>query len=644
MTSHIPTTNQAVTRPDYPGKVDSVKWNKIYLRGVNNEYGAVLDHFEWAKLYREIFHGTKSAIDPNAKFIKAKYCTVWNDDFTPHTTSNYNEGRSVYAYRLNDEPNNRPHVFGIKYSHAGSKLMWSAIEHEFMNYVNNGFIVKECDPNTGKLTPVWGLLYICRIGADRRAGQKINLEVGPNGKHSNPRIIGNKSDLLLNGKHPHVKNCSLPHGALLKTHGFEECVHIALTQTPQLSHKSHLRTAGGMAHYYEKVSPLTIVLNRKYLYKCDGFHAFFSGTGKDAALTLHSVETQENPLSVALFTRLYNEGTSLASYQYRSPLSCFGAGKAPNKFTLIYNGLYSMMEMQPLVSLQTNHIHQMDDPLYIRCVQNLWLSINCWLCAIGRIHSSCANSRLFQCNYIQTVFNEFTDLLDQIDNELDCEIRYIKEHCHEMNDVNDIDRQVNQVLDKSNPVIASMNNSDAVVTTKIIGDDSDNDSDTDLGSDERYQPPTSVSSDDMSDDEEVSADTCTDEIHFESTPETGDTVSAEDKAQILKYQQLQEKIRSIKNKSNVYLMLEMLHVDGYIAPMLIGDCGNFENGLREPKKIWTKGDKRFDEINNVKHLENIKKKTLWDDWWSRGMKCHTVQEQDSWCQLLPLPIKSCMWC
>ena len=90
-------------------------------------------------------------------------------------------------------------------------------------------------------------------------------------------------------------------------------------------------------------------------------------------------------------------------------------------------------------------------------------------------------------------------------------------------------------------------------------------------------------------------------------------------------------------------MLEMLHMDGYVAPMLIGDCGNFENGLREPKRLWTKGDKRFAEVNNIKQLQNIKQKTLWDDWWSRGMACHTQNEQDLWCQLLPLPVKSCMF-
>ena len=136
----------------------------------------------------------------------------------------------------------------------------------------------------------------------------------------------------------------------MKTHGFEECAHIALTQTPQSSHKSHVITSTGISHQFEKVYPMTVLINRKYIYHCDAFHGFLGGGDKDLATALHLVEAEADPLSIEIFTRLYTESTSLAPYQYRSPLSCFGAGKAPNKFTLIYNALYSLIETQPLHS------------------------------------------------------------------------------------------------------------------------------------------------------------------------------------------------------------------------------------------------------------------------------------------------------
>ena len=647
--------NKAVTRADYPGNIDAVRWNKVYFQNGTN--GSVLNNFKWATIFREVFHGTTSALNPEATFIRAKYLTLWKDDYTPHTTTNYNQGTSIYAYRMNDEPNNRPHVFGIKFSHAGSKIMWNAIEHEFLTYINGGIVVQEYDVKTGRVRSIWEVAYPWVIGADRMAAMKFLLQTGANGKHPLPRLIGKKCDLSPSGKHSHYSSAFLPHCSMLKTHGFMECVHAAVSQTTQKSHKRHLRTAAGMAHYYDKVSPLTVLFNQLYQYHCDGFHSIFGGSGKDIAKSIHSIETQEDPLLVQLFTRLYNAGTSVAPYQYRSPISCFLAGKLPNKFTLIYNAVFLMLEMQPLLSVQSHYIHEFDDSVYIRCVQDFWLAINYWVCAVGRLHSSCANSRQFQYYHIQPIYVQFMDWLNQIVNVLEGEIKYIEQqqvrNDDESNDisVDDIVGEVNAVFDKSNPVGVEITNDVTVKTESKSQDEAD--SDTDLGSDEVYIPGK-----DDYDDEEVSmdgivvADNDDDDqdnmgdngVDINSVCDTNLALSEADQILIKKYKSLQKEICDIKDKSNVYLMMEMLNVDGYAAPMLVGDCGNFETGLREPKKSWTKGDKRFDEITNVKQLEKLKRKRIWDDWWAKGMPNHNQKQQEFWCQFMPLPIKSCMLC
>ena len=650
--------NSAVTRPDYPHQCDTIRWNTIHFKDSANVPQPVLSNFKWARTYREVFRGSKSALAPEASFIRAKYASIWKDDYEPHDTSNYNEGTSIYAYRMNDEPNNRPQVFGMKFSHAGGKLMWQAIEHEFLSYINAGIVVKRYDVNSGVLKPEWQVCYPYGLCGDRPAAQKFLVEVGANGKHSNPRIVGLKCDLSVDGKHPHYSSGYLPHCGMIKTHGFHECLHVALDQTPQSSHCKFICTSAAIAHYYKKVSPLTLLLNRRLMFRADGFHCIFGGVYKDIAKSLHSIETAQDPLMVELFSKLYDSGTTVAPYQYRAPISCFLKTKIPNKFNMIYNATYMMMEMQPLLSVQPQFIHQTQDSVYIRCIRDFWLALNFWVCLSGRMHSPCANSRQFQCNYIQTVYVRFMNKLHQIIAVLKNEIDYIKQSYlnsvdqadDKMNIVN-VNNQVNLVYSKNNPYVCqSSPELESVVDISDDGEENDvviteikNNVDTDMESDAIYVP--SVHSTDSECNEVLEHDSDYDnEQNFKDNGEHDDNVqmSEADANKVAKYENLIGEINSIVSKPNVYLLMEMLGIDGYCSPMMAGDCANFEQGLRETKASFKKSDKRFDEVKNVTQMRNIKKTRIWSDYWAKGNNSMTVQQQEFFCQFLSLPIRSCM--
>ena len=60
-------------------------------------------------------------------------------------------------------------------------------------------VVKSADPKTGKLHLIWKLFYPGTFVQDGRAAQQVNVEVGPTGRHSLPRFISTKADLLVNG-------------------------------------------------------------------------------------------------------------------------------------------------------------------------------------------------------------------------------------------------------------------------------------------------------------------------------------------------------------------------------------------------------------------------------------------------------------
>ena len=640
--------NSAVTRPDYPHQCDTIRWNSIHFSNLPHDSppAPVLENFKWAQKYREVFHGGKSALAPEATFIRAKYASIWKDDYEPHDTSNYNEGTSIYAYRMNDEPNNRPQVFGMKYSHAGGKLMWQAIEHEFLSYVNAGIVVQQYDVNTGVLKPEWQVCYPYGLCGDRPAAQKMLVEVGANGKHSNPRIVGIKSDLSVDGKHPHYNSGYLPHCSMIKTQGYHECLRVALDQTPQSSHRAYICKTGSVAHYYDKVSPLTLLLNRRFMFHADGFHCIFGGVFKDISKALHSIETAQDPLMVQLFAKLYDGGTSVAPYQYRAPISCFLKSKIPNKFNMVYNATYLMMEMEPLVSLQPQFVYQMPDHVYIRCVRDFWLALNHWVCAAGRIHSPCANSRQFQCYHIQTVYVQFMNKLHQIMDVLQNEMDYIKQSYltavsdddneHDKTHILNVQNQVNLVYSKNNPYVCESMHSEAAVVEEndVVITEMKNNVDTDLESVSVYAPSVHASDS---------------ECNQESQDEPNDTgcidglkMSEADENKLEKYQNLIDEIYSIASKPNVYLFMELLGIDGYCAPMMTGDCANFEQGLRETKASFKKGDKRFDEVKNVNQMRNIKKTRIWTDWWAKGVATITVQQQDFFSQFLSLPIRSCM--
>ena len=613
MIDHGAQLNKAVTRADYPGECSNVRWNTIYE---NNVAKPVLANFEWAKVYREVWSGTRSALTPHADYIRCKYVTIWKDDYEPRATSNFNEGTGVYAYRMNDEPDNRPHVFGMKYSHAGGTIMWKAIEHEFMSYNAAGIVIQKYNINTRKLEPQWINCIPFSICADRVAAQKFNLSVGPNGKHSNPRVVGLKADLSPDGKHAHYPGGRLPDGRMLKTDPFSVCVFQAEQQIPTLSHKTHVKRSAAMATYFDKVYPSTILLAKKMMFKLDGFHMIHAGVHAYVVSSIHSIITHSEPNMVRLFTQLYEAGTSVAPYQYRAPMSCFLPNKLPNKFTLIYNACFSMLEMQPLVSVQSQCIHQLQDPTYTRCVQDLWLAINYWICACGRIHSVCANSRHFQVDYIQPLYVKFVDKLRQIVSVLDAEVNYMQR----------------PVGDQVESVLQSVYIPESTVTTEIVEELSDKD-------DQLYQP----------DDNELSSDD--NFLREKNSNDDGDREVADidigdsqlSCAKIDRYKDFIANLNSILNKSNLHALIEMLGLDAYVAPILSGDCGNFEQGLQGAKAAWKSCDKRFDGTNIIKQLQSVQSMERCNDFFSQGMPCHSALEQDCWSQFMSLPIRTSVY-